>query len=223
MAKSDNDWHDKATDSLVNFEIVKFFTAEDYEMEKFKTSITKFQSGNVNIQSSLSFLNLSQNLLMQACLATGLVLSIYGIRKRNTCCVIRGCPDGLSACCSDLNPRCPGMEIGDFVTVLTYTINLFVPLNFLGSVYNAVIMALIDLRNLSELLAENPDIIDTPNAIELPTENTIDPDIAVEFDNVSFHYATQPESKGLKGVSFKLKRGTTTGLVGTTVSQNMTI
>jgi len=187
-------------------------------MQKFKTSITKFQSGNVNIQASLSFLNLSQNLLMQACLATGLVLSIYGIRKRNSCCINRGCLDGFSSCCSALIPRCPGMEIGDFVTVLTYTINLFVPLNFLGSVYNAVIMALIDLRNLSELLAENPDIKDSPNAIELPIVNTTNPDVAVEFDNVSFHYPTQPESKGLKGVSFKLKRGTTTGLVGTTVS-----
>ena len=192
-------------------------------MEKFKTAITKFQTGNVNIQASLSFLNLSQNLLMQACLATGLVLSIYGIRKRNTCCVSRGCLSGLSECCSALEPRCPGMEIGDWVTVLTYTINLFVPLNFLGSVYNAIIMALIDLRNLSELLAENPDIIDSPNSIDLPTENTMEPDIAVEFDNVSFHYATQPESKGLKGVSFKLKRGTTTGLVGTTVRQVINI
>ena len=157
---------------------------------------------------------------MQACLATGLVLSIYGIRKRNTCCISRGCESGLSACCSALEPRCQGMEIGDFVTVLTYTINLFVPLNFLGSVYNAVIMALIDLRNLSELLAENPDVTDSPNAIELPTTNVYDPEVALEFDNVTFHYETQPESKGLKSVSFKLKRGTTTGLVGTTVSHD---
>jgi ABC-type multidrug transport system fused ATPase/permease subunit len=112
------------------------------------------------------------------------------------------------------------MEIGDFVTVLTYTINLFVPLNFLGSVYNAVIMAFIDLRNLSELLAENPDITDSPNAVDLPTDNLQSPDVAIEFENVSFHYPTQPESKGLKGVSFKLKRGTTTGLVGTTVSDD---
>ena len=48
VAKSDNDWHDKATDSLVNFEIVKYFTAEEYEMQKFGASIKKFQSGNVS-------------------------------------------------------------------------------------------------------------------------------------------------------------------------------
>jgi ABC-type multidrug transport system fused ATPase/permease subunit len=174
----------------------------------------------VNIQASLSFLNLSQNILLQACLASGLVLSIFGFRKRSSCCISRGCPDGLGACCSTLEPSCSGMEIGDFVTVLTYTINLFVPLNFLGSVYNAVIMAFIDLRNLSELLAENPDITDSPNAVDLPTDNLQSPDVAIEFENVSFHYPTQPESKGLKGVSFKLKRGTTTGLVGTTVSDD---
>jgi ABC-type transport system involved in Fe-S cluster assembly fused permease/ATPase subunit len=48
VAKSDNDWHDKATDSLVNFEIVKYFTSEKYEMQKFTASIQKFQTGNVS-------------------------------------------------------------------------------------------------------------------------------------------------------------------------------
>jgi ABC-type transport system involved in Fe-S cluster assembly fused permease/ATPase subunit len=106
------------------------------------------------------------------------------------------------------------MEIGDFVAVLSYTINLFVPLNFLGSIYNAIVMAMVDLTNLSELLAENPDVRDAKDAVDLPDSNSNDPDIAVEFDNVHFHYPTQPESSGLKGVSFKMKKGTTTAIVG---------
>ena len=93
---------------------------------------------------------------------------------------------------------------------------LFQPLNFLGSVYNAVVMALIDLANLSELLAESPDVIDAPDAFPLPETNAIEPDIAVEFDNVHFHYPTQPEDRGLKGLSFKMKKGTTTAIVGPT-------
>ena len=76
--------------------------------------------------------------------------------------------------------------------------------------------AMIDLRNLSELLAEEADVTDAPDAMDLPEYNETDSDIAVEFDNVFFHYPTQPDTKGLKGVSFKMKKGTTTAIVGTT-------
>lgn len=108
------------------------------------------------------------------------------------------------------------MQVGDFVAVLTYTMQLFQPLNFLGSVYNAIIMAIVDLSSLSELLAESPDIVDASDAIPLPRINANEEDLAVEFDNVLFHYPTQPSTKGLKGVSFKMYRGTTTAIVGPT-------
>lgn len=80
--------------------------------------------------------------------------------------------------------------------------------------YNAVVMAFVDLANLSQLLAENPDVEDSPTSVDLPVTNESDPDIAVEFDNVTFSYPTQLQKKGLKGVSFKMKRGTTTAIVG---------
>mmetsp|Transcript_19723 Transcript_19723/g.29271 ORF Transcript_19723/g.29271 Transcript_19723/m.29271 type:complete len:704 (+) Transcript_19723:759-2870(+) len=223
VAKSDNDWHDRATDSLINFETVKYFTSEDYEMKKFKEAVEAFQSGSVNVAASLSMLNLSQRFLLQSCLATSLILTTLAIRNRTDCCIDNGCTDGdfsSSDCCS--KEICPGMEIGDFVAVLTYTINLFTPLNFLGSVYNAIVMAIVDLTNLSELLAENPDVSDAPNAIELP-ERTPDDDTIVEFDNVRFHYPTQPESSGLKGVSFKMKKGTITAVVGSTGAGKTTV
>ena len=108
------------------------------------------------------------------------------------------------------------MEIGDFVAVLQYTINLFTPLNFLGSVYNAIVMAVVDLTNLSELLAETADVKDVKDALDMPGSNESDPDTVVEFDSVKFHYPTQPEDRGLKGVSFKMKKGTTTAVVGST-------
>lgn len=82
-------------------------------------------------------------------------------------------------------------------------------------------MAFIDLTNLSELLAQNPDIQDMPGAIDLPKHNSQDPDVAVEFDNVVFNYPTQPENTGLKGLSFKMKKGTTTAIVGSTVSAHI--
>ena len=218
VVKSDNEWHDRCTDSLINFETVKFFTAEDYEMRRFGDAVRAYQQGSVNVQASLSFLNISQRAIMQACLATSLSLSAYGIKQRSDCCIQEmECESVFSDCCqATTNAECPGMEVGDFVAVLTYTLNLFQPLNFLGSVYNAIVMAIIDLANLSELLAENPDVKDAANAKPVPLSNSQDPDVVVEFDNVVFHYPTQPANKGLKGLSFKMKKGTTTAIVGPT-------
>jgi ABC-type multidrug transport system fused ATPase/permease subunit len=78
------------------------------------------------------------------------------------------------------------------------------------------VTSLIDLANLSEILVEKPDIVDARDAIILPPKNVDDPDVVVEFDNVTFHYPTQPDTKGLKGLSFKMKKGTMTAIVGPT-------
>ena len=86
-----------------------------------------------------------------------------------------------------------------------------------------IVMALVDLTNLSELLAEMPDVTDAPDAITLPPKNIDDPDTVVEFDNVKFHYPTQPDTKGLKGLSFKMKRGTVTAVVGPTGEGKTTV
>ena len=94
---------------------------------------------------------------------------------------------------------------------------------------SAVVMAAIDLTNMSELLAESPDVTDAPDAIEVPSSTPPhllkkgEPDVAVEFDNVVFHYPTQPTTKGLKGLSFTMKRGTTTAIVGPTGAGKTTV
>eukprot|EP00536_Pseudo-nitzschia_multiseries_P004660 jgi/Psemu1/237821/estExt_Genewise1.C_790017 len=224
VVRSDNEWHDIATDSLVNFETVKYFTGEEYERQRFAVSITRFQARSVNVQASRSVLDISQQLVMQICLALSLSLATMGIKQRIDCCIDHGCDSGVSECCQAIDTAtCPGMEVGDFVAVLTFIIQLFQPLNFLGSVYNAIVMAIVDLTNLSQLLAQNPDLIDAPDAIILPQTNEEDEDTVVEFDNVYFHYPTQPTTKGLKGVSFKMKRGTTTAIVGPTGAGKTTI
>ena len=167
------------------------------------------------MKASLSFLNISQRLILQTCLAVALSLAAIGIKKRIDCCILHGCDSGVSECCQAIdNGTCPGMQVGDFVAVLAYVTQIFQPLNFLGSVYNAIVMAIIDLTHLIELLAESPDVQDAKDAMSLPIKNHDDSDIAVEFDNVSFHYPTQGADQGLKGVSFKMKRGTTTAIVG---------
>lgn len=176
------------------------------------------------MQASLSFLNIAQKVLLQTCLGVSLILAANSIKGRNDCCVDHDCEEGDFACCASVSQSaCPGLDIGDFVAVLTYTLNLFVPLNYLGSVYNAVIMALIDLTHLSELLAESPDVVDAPDALPLPSSNASDPTIAVEFDKVFFHYPTQSETSGLHGLSFKMKKGTTTAIVGPTGAGKTTV
>eukprot|EP00977_Amphora_coffeiformis_P018190 scaffold6282_cov165-Amphora_coffeaeformis.AAC.3 len=161
-------------------------------------------------------------------MATALSTTVWGIQQRMDCCSeTAGCDVGLSDCCRLVDRRvCPGMQAGDFVAVLSYVVGLFAPLNFLGSMYNAVIMAMIDLTSLSELLAESPDVTDAPDAMELPLDiqSTNNREaVAVEFDNVYFRYPTQPEKKGLRGLSFKMKRGTTTAIVGATGEGKTTI
>jgi ABC-type transport system involved in Fe-S cluster assembly fused permease/ATPase subunit len=206
---------------LINFETVKYFTNEEYEMKRFGSSVEKYQSQDVNVKASMGFLNVTQQLMLQACLATCLSLAIVSIRGRMDCCLAEGCIDTNSECCDATS--CSGLRIGDFISVLTYTLNLFMPLNFLGSVYNAIVMALIDLANLSELLTESPDVCDAPDAMDPPTPSEIDSDTVVEFDNVKFHYPTQPDTKGLKGLSFKMKRGTVTAVVGPTGEGKTTV
>lgn len=170
-------------------------------------------------------MNISQQVILKCCLAVALSLAAWGIRQRAKCCIdVIGCDSPISQCCIDTSMEtCPGMQVGDFVAVLTYTLNLFAPLNFLGSVYNAVVMAIVDLGSMSELLAENPDVVDAPDALELPQSSRTEPEIAVEFENVTFHYPTQPSSQGLKGLSFKMKRGTTTAIVGPTGAGKTTV
>merc|ERR1712232_1155980 len=158
--------------------------------KRFGESVKIFQSGSVEVQASLSLLNIMQQIPSQGCIATALIIST--------------------------------LEIGDFITVLTYTMNLFIPLNFLGSVYNAIVMAVVDLTNLSELLAEDPDVKDNVDALQLPRENEADPSNVVEFDKVFFHYPSQTEDSGIKGLSFLMKKGTVTALVGSTGSGKTT-
>jgi ATP-binding cassette, subfamily B, heavy metal transporter len=64
------------------------------------------------------------------------------------------------------------MTIGSWIAVQSWVATVFAPLNFLGSIYGAVYQAFIDIRNLSELLAQKPDLVDKPNAEDLPMGNT---------------------------------------------------
>ena len=214
MNKKDNRWHDRITDSLVNFETVKYFTNERYERDQFAEAVAGYQKDNVAVQASLSLLNISQQVILNACLAFALVLSAGAYHQGK-------------------------MNVGDFVAVNVWVVQLFTPLNFLGTVYNAIVTAWVDLLNLSQLLGQTPDILDEPGAVDLLTSG---PSLAhrssssnasrslsgggrgvsVAFDAVDFRYPTG-SGRGLRDVSFLVKPGTTTAVVGTTGAGKTTI
>jgi len=195
--KHDNDFHDKATDSIINYETVKYFTNEPFEIKRFGDSVRKYQYYSINVQASLSLLNISQQLIVQATVLGGLALSALSVKSGD-------------------------IDVGAFVAVNSYMVNLFTPLNFLGTVYNAIITALVDIRNLSELLAESPDIVDKPGAPPLQGPSTRG-GMSVEYRNIYFRYPEQPEGRGLQNLSFLVPAGTTTAIVGQTGAGKTTI
>lgn len=124
-------------------------------------------------------------------------------------------------------------SIGDFTAVMVYMQQLFQPLSFLGSVYacvwpffgatpapilpapppSAIVQAFVDMRNLSELLAQRPDVRDAPGSSTLE-EPKGGAGLEVEFRDVAFRYPKQDVSSGLRGVSFKVPSGRTLAVVG---------
>eukprot|EP00468_Gymnochlora_sp_CCMP2014_P011937 CAMPEP_0167765106 /NCGR_PEP_ID=MMETSP0110_2-20121227/14472_1 /TAXON_ID=629695 /ORGANISM="Gymnochlora sp., Strain CCMP2014" /LENGTH=564 /DNA_ID=CAMNT_0007652721 /DNA_START=657 /DNA_END=2351 /DNA_ORIENTATION=+ len=193
--RHDNALHDKATDSLTNFETVKYFTNEKYEMDDYSDSVRQYIKYDVNTQASLALLNTIQQMFIDVTLGAVLCLSAYRVTEGD-------------------------MSVGDFVAINVYIVQLFAPLSFLGSIYNAIIQAFVDMTNLSQLLSLEPDVKDHPNAkVFEPNPKGCE----IEFKNVRFHYPSLPDTTGLQGISFSVKRGTTTAIVGHTGAGKSTI
>lgn len=195
--KHDNDLHDRLTDSLINFETVKYFAAEDYERKEYRTLVQKFQMYSMATQASLSLLNVLQQVFITLALAGGMVIATARVLEEHG-------------------------QIGDFVAVNAYIINVFSPLSFLGTIYNMVVNALVDMHSFGQLLAETSEVQDQPGAPALdlvPTPGTP----MVEFRNVSFNYSKQSLGRSIQSISFQVHRGKSLALVGTTGAGKTTI
>ncbi|QWE14420.1 ABC transporter ATP-binding protein/permease [Polynucleobacter sp. AP-Sving-400A-A2] len=186
MNDMDSKANQKAIDSLLNFETVKYFGNEAFEASRYDQNLIRYQTAAVKSQKSLAVLNLGQ----QVIIAVGLVLILW----RATQGVIDG-----------------SMTLGDLVLVNTLMIQLYIPLNFLGVIYREIKQALTDMDRMFSLLNTEKEIADAPNAQSLRISNqSRGPD--VRFENVSFHYDAKREI--LKDVSFNIPAGTITAVVG---------
>jgi ABC-type transport system involved in Fe-S cluster assembly fused permease/ATPase subunit len=186
MNDMDSRANQKAIDSLLNFETVKYFGNEAFEARRYDENLIRYQSAAIKSQQSLAFLNLGQ----QAIIAVGLVLILW----RATL----GVADG-------------SMTLGDLVLVNTLMIQLYIPLNFLGVIYREIKQSLTDLDRMFTLLTADQEVADVPHAPALKIANeTVGPE--VRFEHVSFHY--DPKREILKDLSFVIPAGTVTAVVG---------
>ena len=186
MNDMDSKANQKAIDSLLNFETVKYFGNEAFEASRYDKNLVRYQAAAIKSQKSLAVLNFGQ----QTIIAIGLVLILW----RATLGVVDS-----------------SMTLGDLVLVNTLMIQLYIPLNFLGVIYREIKQSLTDMERMFSLLNTDKEIADTPNAKPLHIEN-YGHGPAVYFENVSFHYDAKREI--LHDVSFHIPAGTITAVVG---------
>jgi len=186
MNDMDSKANQKAIDSLLNFETVKYFGNEAFEASRYDENLLRYQTAAVKSQKTLAFLNLGQQIII----AVGLVLILW----RATAGVVDGT-----------------MTLGDLVLVNTLMIQLYIPLNFLGVIYREIKQSLTDMDRMFSLLNTDKEIADSPDAKVLHIANyDHGPDVC--FEHVSFHYEAKREI--LHDVSFNIPAGTITAVVG---------
>jgi ATP-binding cassette subfamily B protein len=171
MNDSDTDANVKAIDSLLNYETVKYFVAEEREARRYDRSMARYEDASVKAYVSLAVLNAGQATIFTIGLAAVMVLCAFGIK------------DGTHT-------------VGDFVMINAMMIQLYQPLNFMGMVYREIKQAVIDIESMFAILARKPEIADKPGAKDLVVAQG-----AIRFENVHFSYDPDREIlKGLSFV-----------------------
>uniref|UniRef100_A0A8C6PQH7 ATP-binding cassette sub-family B member 6 n=1 Tax=Nothobranchius furzeri TaxID=105023 RepID=A0A8C6PQH7_NOTFU len=141
MNEQDNAAKAKAVDSLLNFETVKYYNAENYEVRRFEQAIQTYQGSEWQAQASLALLNQTQNLIIGLGLLTGSLLCAYFVTERK-------------------------LLVGDFVLFGTYIIQLYTPLNWFGTYYRMIQNSFIDMENMFKLFEEEEEVGLNPNALK---------------------------------------------------------
>jgi len=158
MNRLDSEANSKAIDGLINYETVKYFTNEDYELNRYQNTMTEWEDSAVKSQNSMSLLNFGQG----AVISVGVTfIMIYAAQ---------GVVDG-------------SMTLGDLVLVNAMMLQLFMPLGFLGIIYRALKYSLADMDLMIKLLDTKPEIEDKAAAKNLEVGKSV-----IEFKDVSFSY-----------------------------------
>jgi ATP-binding cassette subfamily B protein len=168
MNDQDTDANQKAIDSLLNFETVKYFGAEKREADRYDRAMERYEAAALKTNYSLAFLNFGQSLIITAALVIVMVMAARGVQAGT-------------------------LTVGDFVMVNAYMIQITMPLNFLGTVYREIRQALVDMGEMFDLLEQPAEVTDRPGAPALKVTGG-----EIVFDDVRFGYdAARPILKGV--------------------------
>jgi len=158
MNESDTEANTKAIDSLLNYETVKYFSAEEREASRYDRSMDRYERASVKTYTSLAVLNAGQAVIFTIGLTATTVLCAIGVRNGTN-------------------------TVGDFVMINAMMIQLYQPLNFMGMVYREIKQAVIDIEKMFAILARKPEIEDRPGARELKVTKG-----SIRFEDVKFSY-----------------------------------
>ncbi|KAJ5971866.1 ABC transporter integral membrane type 1 [Penicillium vulpinum] len=156
---ADNRGATVAVDSLINYEAVKYFNNEKFEVARYDKALKKYEDASIKVTTSLAFLNSGQNMIFSSALAAMMYLACNGVANGS-------------------------MTVGDLVMVNQLVFQLSVPLNFLGSVYRELRQSLLDMETLFNLQKVNVTIQERPNAKPLQLTHGGE----IRFENVTFGY-----------------------------------
>ncbi len=191
MNARDQEASTRAIDSLLNFETVKYFGNETHEARRYDHALARYETAAVKNKTSLSLLNVGQAAIISGGLTGVMIMAGMGVTGGT-------------------------MTLGDFVLVVTYLMQLYLPLGFLGYVYREVKQSLTDMEAMFDLVQVPPDVTDREGAVPLVLSGG-----EVVFDDVSFGY--RPDRPILKNVSFRVPAGRKVAIVGPSGAGKSTI
>lgn len=191
MNQADSSTNTRAIDSLLNYETVKYFNNEEYEANRYDTDLATWEQARRKNRLSLFALNSGQALIIATAMTSMMALAAYNVSEGT-------------------------MTIGDFVLINAITMQIFMPLNFLGFVYREIRGSLANIENMFNLLKKVPQVQDKPDATDIQVSEG-----SIHFDKVNFHY--HPDRPILKNLNFDIRPGQKVAIVGPSGSGKSTL
>ena len=180
--QADSSSNSRAIDSLLNYETVKYFNNEAYEAQRYDNELANWETARRKNRLSLFVLNGGQAAIIAIAMTSMMALAAYQVAHGH-------------------------MTIGDFVLINAFTMQIFMPLNFLGFVYREIRSSLANIENLFNLLAKQPAIQNTPEAPDLQVTQG-----RIEFKQINFDY--RADRPILQNLSFVIEPGQKVAVVG---------